>query len=116
MEWSTHSPIPEYNFAIVPEVHGLDPFWEAKKTGKPLFKGEYEEIHMPNNSGQPFILGMIFLFFGFFMVFSWWMPAIITGVGIIIMLAVRSFERDHGHHISVKEIAKTEAKLRGDGV
>ncbi|MOA07939.1 Quinol oxidase subunit 1 [compost metagenome] len=71
---------------------------------------------MPNNSGQPFILGMIFLFFGFFMVFSWWMPAIITGVGIIIMLAVRSFERDHGHHISVKEIAKTEAKLRGDGV
>lgn len=116
LEWSTHSPIPEYNFAIVPEVHGLDPFWEAKKTGKSLFKGEYEEIHMPNNSGQPFILGMIFLFFGFFMVFSWWMPAIITGVGIIIMLAVRSFERDHGHHISVKEIAKTEAKLRGDGV
>ncbi|MNO51179.1 Quinol oxidase subunit 1 [compost metagenome] len=116
LEWSTHSPIPEYNFAIVPEVHGLDPFWEAKKTGKSLFKGQYEEIHMPNNSGQPFILGMIFMFFGFFMVFSWWIPTIIAGVGIVIMLAVRSFERDHGHHISVKEITKTEAKLRGEGV
>ncbi|SDG34326.1 cytochrome aa3 quinol oxidase subunit 1 apoprotein [Fontibacillus panacisegetis] len=116
LEWSTHSPIPEYNFAIVPEVHELDPFWEAKKTGKSLFKGQYEEIHMPNNSGQPFILGMIFLFFGFFMVFSWWIPTIIAGVGIVIMLAVRSFERDHGHHISVKEITKTEAKLRGEGV
>ncbi|MBA9083621.1 cytochrome aa3-600 menaquinol oxidase subunit 1 [Fontibacillus solani] len=116
LEWSTHSPIPEYNFAIVPEVHGLDPFWEAKKTGKSLFKGQYEEIHMPNNSGQPFVLGMIFLFFGFFMVFSWWIPTIIAGVGIVIMLAVRSFERDHGHHISVKEITKTEAKLRGEGV
>ncbi|MNZ65835.1 Quinol oxidase subunit 1 [compost metagenome] len=116
LEWSTHSPIPEYNFAIVPEVDGLDPHWEAKKTGKSLFKGQYEEIHMPNNSGQPFILGMIFLFFGFFMVFSWWIPTIIAGIGIVIMLAVRSFERDHGHHISVKEITKTEAKLRGEGV
>lgn len=116
LEWSTHSPVPEYNFAIVPEVKELDPFWEAKKRGKSLFKGDLEEIHMPNNSGQPFILGMIFMAFGFAMVFSWWVPAIVGGVGIVVMLAVRSFERDHGRHISVKEIAKTEAKLRGEGV
>ncbi|MNJ52872.1 Quinol oxidase subunit 1 [compost metagenome] len=116
LEWSTHSPVPEYNFAIVPEVKELDPFWEAKKKGKSLFKGDIEEIHMPNNSGQPFILGMIFFVFGFAMVFTWWVPAVLGGVGIIVMLAVRSFERDHGRHIPVKEIVKTEAKLRGEGV
>ena len=28
-------------------------------------------------------------------------------------MAYRSFEKDHGHHISVKEIEETETKLRG---
>ncbi|MBM6994591.1 cytochrome aa3 quinol oxidase subunit I [Paenibacillus sp. DXFW5] len=111
LEWSTHSPVPEYNFAIVPKVDSLDAFWESKKSGKPLFTDKIEEIHMPNNSGQPFILGMIFMFFGFFMVFSWWVPAIIAGLGIVVMLAVRSFERDHGRHIPVSEIIKTERAL-----
>ncbi|MGZ7445579.1 cytochrome aa3 quinol oxidase subunit I [Paenibacillus sp. TH7-28] len=111
LEWSTHSPVPEYNFAVVPEVDDLDPFWKAKKTGKPLYTGKLEEIHMPNNSGQPIILGIIFFFFGFFMVFSWWIPAIVAGLGVIVMLAVRSFERDHGHHIPVSKIRKTEEAL-----
>ncbi|MBW4841115.1 MAG: cytochrome aa3 quinol oxidase subunit I [Paenibacillaceae bacterium] len=111
LEWSTHSPVPEYNFAVVPKVDSLDAFWESKKSGKPLFTDKIEEIHMPNNSGQPFILGMIFMFFGFFMVFSWWVPAIIAGLGIVVMLAVRSFERDHGRHIPVSEIIKTEKAL-----
>ncbi|WP_018749928.1 cytochrome aa3 quinol oxidase subunit I [Paenibacillus sanguinis] len=127
LEWSTHSPVPEYNFAVVPKVDSLDPFWQAKKSGKSLYAdGKFEEIHMPNNSGQPVILGAIFFFFGFFMVFSWWAPAIVAGIGIIIMLAVRSFERDHGRHIPVNEIIKTEkalanragldAELRGEQV
>ncbi|EPY09722.1 MULTISPECIES: cytochrome aa3 quinol oxidase subunit I [Paenibacillus] len=114
LEWATHSPVPEYNFAIVPKVKSLDAFWLWKKNKQPLFEGELEEIHMPNNNGQPFILGVIFFFWGFFMVFMWWTPAIITSFLILIMLAVRSFERDHGRHISVKEIKKTEQQLRGD--
>ncbi|MCE5170268.1 cytochrome aa3 quinol oxidase subunit I [Paenibacillus profundus] len=114
LEWATHSPVPEYNFAITPNVKSLDAFWFWKKNKQPLFEGKIEEIHMPNNNGQPFVLGVIFFFFGFFMIFSWWTPAIISGIAIVIMLAVRSFERDHGHHIPVKEINKTEQQLRGD--
>jgi cytochrome aa3-600 menaquinol oxidase subunit 1 len=116
LEWSTHSPVPEYNFAITPTVKGMDPFWAAKKENQPLYEGKIEPIHMPNNSGQPFILGVIFFFLGFFLVFSMWVPAIVTGVGVVIMLAWRSFERDHGRHISVEEIIETERKLGGDTV
>ena len=32
LEWSTHSPPPIYNFAIIPTVDQLDPLW-ATKTG-----------------------------------------------------------------------------------
>lgn len=116
LEWSTHSPVPEYNFAITPNVKGMDPFWEAKKNKQPLYEGKIEPIHMPNNSGQPVILGAIFFFLGFFLVFSMWVPAIIAGIGVLIMLAVRTFERDHGRHISVEEIMETELKLGGDTV
>lgn len=113
LEWSTHSPIPEYNYAIVPQVNSSEAFWDAKKNGHVLFKGEYEEIHMPNNSGLPFILGCIFFVWGFSFVFSLWIPAVLTTIGIFVCMALRSFEKDHGRHISVKEIEETETKLRG---
>ncbi|CAH8767720.1 cytochrome aa3 quinol oxidase subunit I [Paenibacillus dendritiformis] len=114
LEWSTHSPVPEYNFAVIPNVKSMDAFWFWKKDKQPLYEGKIEEIHMPNNSGQPFVLGVIFFFLGFFLIFSWWIPSIIAGLGVLIMLAVRSFERDHGHHIPVKTIQETEQRLRGE--
>ncbi|WP_153721893.1 cytochrome aa3 quinol oxidase subunit I [Sporosarcina cascadiensis] len=115
LEWSTHSPVPEYNFAKVPEVDQLDAFWFAKKEGRSLTQeGGYEPIHMPNNNGQPFIMGFLFFFFGFFMVFSWWIPAIVAGLLILGTMAYRTFEQDHGHYISVEEIERTENALRGE--
>ncbi|MCR8642804.1 cytochrome aa3 quinol oxidase subunit I [Paenibacillus sp. N1-5-1-14] len=115
LEWSTPSPVPFYNFAITPEVDGLDSYWFAKKNKTSLYAGKkIEKIHMPSNSGQPLILGIVFFLLGFFLVFSWWVPAIVMGVVMLVMLAYRSFERDHGFYVSVKEITETEKKLRGD--
>jgi cytochrome aa3-600 menaquinol oxidase subunit 1 len=114
LEWATHSPVPAYNFAITPEVDDLDAFWKSKKEGKPIFKGEIKDIHMPSNSGIPVILGGLFFVFGFFMVFEWWVPAIIFAIPIFVCLAMRSFQRDHGFHIHKEEIIATEKKLRGD--
>lgn len=108
LEWATHSPVPEYNFAIVPEVDSSQAFWDSKNNGPALFKGKYKEIHMPNNSGVPFVLGIIFFVWGFAMVFSMWIFAIIATLGIFACMAHRSFEKDHGHHISVEEIEETE--------
>lgn len=113
LEWATHTPVPEYNFAIVPDVQSSEAFWDAKKKGRVLFKGKYEKIHMPNNSGMPFIMSCIFFVWGFSLVFSLWIPVIVTTIGIFACLAHRSFEKDHGHYISVEEIEDTETKLRG---
>lgn len=112
LEWATHSPVPEYNFAITPHVNSPEAFWDAKKHGHELFLGEYEKIHMPNNSGVPFILGCIFFAWGFSFVFAMWIPVVVTTIGIFACLAHRSLEQDHGRYISVNEIKKTE-KLRG---
>ncbi|MGO4890583.1 cytochrome aa3 quinol oxidase subunit I [Anaerobacillus sp. MEB173] len=113
LEWATHTPVPEYNFAITPEARTSEAFWDAKKNGHELFKGDYEKIHMPNSSGLPFIMSCIFFVWGFTFVFSMWIPLILSTIGIFACMAYRSFEKDHGHYISVEEIEKTETKLRG---
>ncbi|MNE57209.1 Quinol oxidase subunit 1 [compost metagenome] len=116
LEWATPSPIPAYNFAIVPKVNSLDPFWEAKQKKVSLFEDKITKIHLPNNTGKPFILGVIFFFLGFFLVFSMWIPAIVAGVGVIVMLAAMSFDQDHGFYVSAEEVIATEKKLRGETV
>ena len=116
LEWATSSPVPEYNFATLPHVNSSQAFWDAKHNGHDLFPEKVEEIHMPNNSGVPFIMGILFFVFGFSMVFSMFPLAIIAIIGIFVCMAYRSFEQDHGHHISVKEIEETEKKLRGANV
>ncbi|MBT2755257.1 cytochrome aa3 quinol oxidase subunit I [Mesobacillus foraminis] len=113
LEWATHSPVPEYNFANVPQIDSIETFWDSKKKGHIMFKGDYEKIHMPNNSGMPFIISCIFFAWGFSFVFAMWIPLIITTIGILVCMALRSFEKDHGHYISVEEIEETETKLRG---
>ena len=113
LEWATHTPVPEYNFAITRQVASTQAFWDTKKNGHELFKGDIEKIHMPNNSGWPFIMSCIFFVFGFAMIFSMWTLAIITLIGILACMTYRSFEKDHGRYISVEEIEKTETELRG---
>lgn len=114
LEWATHSPVPEYNFAIVPTVTRLDEFWFAKKEGRDITAGTIEKIHMPNNTGTPFWMSGFFFLAAFFAVFNLWIPAIISMLGVFGFMIHRSFEKDHGRYISVEEVMATEKSLRGD--
>ncbi|MEC1716188.1 cytochrome aa3 quinol oxidase subunit I [Schinkia azotoformans] len=114
LEWATHNPVPAYNFAIIPQVNSYQAVWDAKKNGHVLFKEEkYEKIHMPNNTGVPFIMGAIFFVWGFSMIFSLWIPVIVSTIGIFVCMAYNSFKEDHGYYISAEEVKETEKELRG---
>lgn len=114
LEWATASPVQPYNFAKLPEVDGLDPFWKMKKNneGLTIKDSDIEEIHMPSNSGLPFFMGVVFGVAGFFLVFEWHIAAAIAAIGIIAGLIYRSFDYDEGYHIPVDEIKETESKWR----
>ncbi|MDM5249545.1 MULTISPECIES: cytochrome aa3 quinol oxidase subunit I [unclassified Lysinibacillus] len=114
LEWATHSPVPEYNFAVVPTVSRLDEYWFAKKEGRDITAGKIEKIHMPNNTGAPFWMSGFFFLAAFFAVFSLWTPAIISMLCVFGFMIHRSFEKDHGRYISVEEVMATEKSLRGD--
>ena len=98
---------------ITPQVNSSEAFWDAKKNGHELFKGKIEKIHMPNNSGLPFIMSVSSLYLDFRLYLAIWPLAIIALIGIFACMAYRSFEQDHGYYISVEEIEETEAKLGG---
>ncbi|PWI57545.1 cytochrome aa3 quinol oxidase subunit I [Sulfoacidibacillus thermotolerans] len=113
LEWSLPSPVPHYNFARIPEVTGRDAWWtmkEAKQKGEMQPELEpLKPIHMPNDSGRPFILSVLFFIFGFGMVFTWYPMAAVAFIGILLSLILRSFEYDTDHTLSVDEIRRTEA-------
>lgn len=114
LEWATASPVQYYNFAQLPEVNSQDAYWHMKKNkvGLDLKENEIEEIHMPSNSGQPFIMCVMFGITGFFLVFEWHIAAAIASIGIIAGLIYRSFDYNDGYHIHLDEIKNTERKWR----
>jgi cytochrome aa3-600 menaquinol oxidase subunit 1 len=114
LEWSLPSPVPHYNFARIPVVTDRDAWLvmkEKMKNGEEIQYTELKPIHMPNNSGRPFILGVLFFIAGFGLTFHWLWMAIPAGIGIAMCLFIRSFEDDHGYHIPLEEIEYTEASL-----
>lgn len=114
LEWATASPVPFYNFAKLPEVKSLDAFWHMKKhnEGLELHEDEIEEIHMPSNSGLPVYMGIVFFIAGFFLVFEWHVLALIAGLGVLLGLALRSFDYDEGYHVTKEEVKQIESSWR----
>lgn len=114
LEWATASPVQHYNFATLPEVKGLDAFWHMKKnkTDMTVRKEDLEEIHMPSNTGLPFIMCVVFGLAGFLLVFEWHIAALVATLGILAGLAVRSFDYNEGYHVHTDEIYETELTWR----
>ncbi|MBM7564794.1 cbb3-type cytochrome c oxidase subunit I [Paenibacillus sacheonensis] len=113
LEWSIPSPPPMYNFAVVPVVDERDPFWEEKERrnfapAEPVPVAKLEPIHMPRNSGIPFIFAACWFVAGFGFVFGWnWMA--FTGLaGVGISLLVRSFTYDTDYYVPLEEVIETE--------
>ncbi|MFC4306629.1 cytochrome aa3 quinol oxidase subunit I [Cohnella boryungensis] len=108
LEWATKDAIPpHYNFAVLPNVTGLDAFWKMKKDGHPGTTEPAEAIvpiHMPSNSGKPFIMSLFFFISGFGFVFEWYGMAIAGLVGVFVILILRSLDQDKGYYVSVDEI------------
>lgn len=108
LEWSTTSPPPFYNFAIIPEVDSRDAFWSMKQKGIKPSKPHYEPIHMPKNTPAGFIIAMFFGLLGFALVWHIiWLIAVGI-IGIFATVIARTFNMNTDYYVSVSEIEKIE--------
>ncbi len=112
LEWSTLSPPPFYNFAVIPTVTSSEPFWDMKKNNQQISK-DYHDIEMPKHTGMGvYISGFLFLF-GFAMVWHVFWLAILGLIGSVICLIMISFQHME-YVLSAEQVRKIETSMPKD--
>ncbi|OFC36282.1 cbb3-type cytochrome c oxidase subunit I [Acidithiobacillus caldus] len=116
LEWMTHSPVPAYNFAFIPHVNARDEWaWRKEHGLAELHAGDYEDIHMPKNTGVPLFLGIFSMGLAFALVWRIWWLALLCLALIVALIIIRSFDRDTDTTIPAQEVDRVERAAR-DGV
>jgi cytochrome o ubiquinol oxidase subunit 1 len=119
LEWSIPSPIPFYNFAILPVVSSRDPFWISKhpsqEPGQKVIetkKPHYEDIELPKNSGFGLIIAFFAFLFGFAMIWHIVWLAAFGILGIIFSIVIRSTNDETEYVIPAEEVEKLDKSYR----
>jgi cytochrome o ubiquinol oxidase subunit I len=114
LEWSTASPPPAYNFAVLPRVTTIDAFAEMKRRGLPPAEPAYEAIEMPRNTPTGIINSFFAAVTGFSLIWQIWWLAILGLLGSAITILVFGWSEDREREIPPGEIARLErARLAG---
>ena len=112
LEWSTTSPPPRYNFAVMPRVESQDAFAHMKETGTAgVFPEKYESIELPGNSPNGFVTAFFAVITGFALIWHiWWMAILGILCALLTLLAFGWIERINVE-ISGEELAR-DARAR----
>ena len=113
LEWSVSAPPPEYNYAVLPQVAGRDPFFDGKRKADPYAPPTtYEDIELPRNSATGPAIGIAGAALAFGLVWHIWWLVILCAIGIVAAVIARSFARDVNRTIPVAEVARIDRHWR----
>ena len=111
LEWSTMSPPQFYNFAVEPDGKGVDCFHAAKQNGTAYQRPEkYAPIHMPKNTPDGFLIGMLLTACGFGLIWHIWWLVIVTFIATIAVGIKRCYDNDVDYYVQPEEIEKIEGE------
>jgi cytochrome o ubiquinol oxidase subunit 1 len=108
LEWSTTSPPPAYNFAVLPTVESIDAFWQMKRAGRTPAASAYEAIEMPRNSPAGFITAFFATIMGFSLIWHIWWLAILGFIAAVIVVLIAAWSIDREDEIPAAELAQME--------
>ena len=118
LEWSTSSPPPMFNFAVLPHVVSDEPYWSIKQQA--LARGqlvapeppEYGPIEMPRNSPTGFVTAFFAVVTGFSLIWHIWWLVILGLIGAYATFVVFAW-RDHREiEITAEEVARIDRANR----
>jgi len=109
LEWSTTSPAPEYNFAILPVVTERDSFWSSKHAKAPDPQTlHYTNIHIPKNTSLGICIAGCAFVFGFAVIWHIWWLAPLGLFGIISCLITRISQDETEYIMPAATVKKME--------
>jgi cytochrome o ubiquinol oxidase subunit 1 len=116
LEWSTSSPPPAFNFAVLPRVEGTDAFWTMKQRAAqgaaPDEEPAYAEIDMPRNSPTGFVCAFFAALMGFSLIWHiWWLVAV-AGVGAYATFVVFAWRDRDEDIIPAEDVARIDRASR----
>ncbi len=112
LEWSTPSPPPVFNFAVLPNVEGEEAYWAIKEHARGQHRlrdePEYRDIEMPRNTATGFVCAFFSTVIGFALIWHIWWLAIAGGVGAFATFVVFAW-RDHAEYlIPAEQVARMD--------
>jgi cytochrome o ubiquinol oxidase subunit 1 len=116
LEWSTSSPPPAFNFAVLPHVEGTDAYWAMKQRARQNAGDSeepvYTDIEMPRNSATGFICAFFATFMGFALIWDiWWLVAV-AAFGAYVTFVVFAWRDRVEYVIPADEVARIDRANR----
>lgn len=111
LEWTTHSPPPFYNFAVLPPILSYEPFWDLKKMGWKR-EEEYHDIECFKNTGMGIYISAFAFLAGFAMVWHIIWLALVGIIGAIICVIMISMDDELEYILHSSEVDKYECRYK----
>jgi cytochrome o ubiquinol oxidase subunit 1 len=116
LEWSTPSPPPPFNFAVLPRVEGGEAYWRIKQRARQTARlGEepaYTEIEMPRNSATGFICAFFATVMGFALIWHIWWMVVAAAIGAYATFVVFAWRDKDEYVIPAETVARIDRANR----
>jgi cytochrome o ubiquinol oxidase subunit 1 len=116
LEWSTRSPPPPWNFALMPTVRGLDEFWRRKgeyAITRVTRTSVYEAIWMPRHSSIGFFMAFFAVLVGFAAIWHIGWLTILGLLAAIVAAICHSWRLDTEIEVPATTVASLERLHHG---
>ena len=116
LEWSTSSPPPAFNFAVLPRIEESDAYWETKQRAlrQHVLADEpaYVDIELPRNSATGVVCAFFATFLGFALIWHIWWLAAVSFLGAFATFVAFAWRDRTEYRVSADEVARIDRENR----